>query len=130
MTPLHSRDRQHLALRVRTALEAQQGDYPTLQQVAARLCVSARTLKRRLKQIGSSYRQLLDAVRLVHAMELLQRTGLSLEAIALRLGYSSSANFSRAFRRWTGMPPGHFRNRAPVLRVDSDKREQGQAIAA
>jgi len=110
MTPLHSRNAPQLALRIRAELEAQKGDYPTLQQVAGKFCLSARTLKRRLRDAGASYRELVDGVRLVHAKELLQARGLTLESVAAQLGYSSSANFSRAFRRWTGERPGHFRS--------------------
>lgn len=109
MTPLQSRNAPQLALRIRAELEAQKGDYPTLQQVAGKFCLSARTLKRRLRDAGASYSELLDGVRLLHAQELLQLKGLTLEAVAAQLGYSSSGNFSRAFRRWTGKRPGSFR---------------------
>ncbi len=109
MTPLHSRNAPQLALKIRAELEAQKGDYPTLQQVAGKFCVSARTLKRRLRHAGASYRELLDGVRLLHAQELLRLPGMSLEAVAAQLGYSSSGNLSRAFRRWTGKRPGYFR---------------------
>ncbi|HSW15371.1 MAG TPA: helix-turn-helix transcriptional regulator, partial [Solimonas sp.] len=73
---------------------------PSLAELAQGLCVSTRTLKRRLQARGLSYRRLLDQARLGRAAELLQQSRRPLEAIAAELGYSSSANFSRAFRRW------------------------------
>lgn len=94
---------------VRTALETSPERYPSLAEVAGGLCVSARTLKRRLRKRGLSYRRLLDEVRLSRGAQLLAQPGLSLETIALRTGYSSGANFSRAFRRWAGVAPGRFR---------------------
>jgi len=94
---------------VRAALETPADRFPSLIEVAGTLCVSARTLKRRLRKRGLSYRRLLDEVRLSRGAQLLGQPGLSLEAIAIRIGYSSGANFSRAFRRWAGTAPGHFR---------------------
>lgn len=108
MTIVRPGRREALASQVRTELEAQ-GGYPSLQQMAGKLCVSARTLKRHLRGAGASYREVLDSVRMRRAAELLRLPGLSMEAIAERLGYSSSANFSRAFRRWAGITPGLYR---------------------
>lgn len=98
--------------RVRAALRpATDGGYPALDDVAARLCVSARTLKRRLQQQGTSYLLLLEERRRRDAHELLEHSTLTLEQIALRLGYVNPANFTRAFRLWTGEPPSRYRAR-------------------
>lgn len=106
--------------RVRVALGVPAARFPSLLEVAGALCVSARTLKRRLRKRGLSYRRLLDEVRLSRGVELLAQPGLSLEAIAIHTGYSSGANFSRAFRRWAGVPPGRFRQqRAAPAGVDT-----------
>lgn len=102
--------RKALARLVRNELQARtQGGYLTLREMSLKLCVSTRTLKRHLRDAGASYRELLDGVRRERASELLTRPGLTVEAIADRLGYSSGANFSRAFQRWMGMAPGQFR---------------------
>ncbi|AXQ28529.1 AraC family transcriptional regulator [Solimonas sp. K1W22B-7] len=85
------------------------GTIAPLGEVAERLCVSARTLKRRLRQDGLTYRAVVDAIRLKRSLEFLRHRGLSVEYIAEKLGYSSAANFTRAFRRWTGSPPHTYR---------------------
>ncbi|AXQ31535.1 AraC family transcriptional regulator [Solimonas sp. K1W22B-7] len=95
--------------RVRAALLSKPGEYPGLDEVAERLCTSSRTLKRRLQQQGANFQQLLDEVRHREAVRLLENPTLSVEEIANRVGYSSSANFTRAFRKWVGNTPGAFR---------------------
>ena len=49
------------------------------------------------------------AMREGKAVSLLMESRLSLQAIAEQLGYSDTANFSHAFKKWTGQPPGSFR---------------------
>jgi len=99
-------------LRVRAELvPAPQGGYPTLDQVARRLFLSDRSLKRRLQEQGSSFMQLLDEARLRDASRLLEHSTLDIQAIAERLGYVDRPNFSRAFQRWTGESPGAWRKR-------------------
>lgn len=83
--------------------------YPSLTRMAAHMCMSPRTLKRRLQAHGVRFRQLLDRARFRESARLLEQSELTVEQIALRLGYSSPANFSRAFRRWAGHPPGVYR---------------------
>ncbi len=83
--------------------------YPTLARMASWMCMSPRTLKRRLRAHGVRFRQLLDGARFRESARLLENSQLTVEQIALRVGYSSPANFSRAFRRWAGHPPGAFR---------------------
>jgi len=80
--------------------------------VATQFGMHRRTLDRQLQQHGVHYRDLLDAVRLEAACELLRDTGLQVQQIAESLRYSSAANFSTAFRRWTGQSPMDFRRNA------------------
>lgn len=98
-----------LTQRVQRRLAEAQGDYPSLEQMAAQEHVSARTLIRRLQEEGSGYQQLLDTVREELACWLLLRTDLPVEAVAERVGYGDTSNFSRTFRRWTGQTPRDFR---------------------
>ncbi len=97
--------------RVRALALAGSGGARAIEEVAAQLHVSSRTLKRRLAELGTSYSQILDDERKRRALVLLRTTSLTTEAIADRLGYSDVANFSRAFRRWTGRTPGSVRRR-------------------
>ncbi|MET0385344.1 MAG: AraC family transcriptional regulator [Polyangiales bacterium] len=84
----------------------------TLQQVATRLRMSVRTLKRRLAAQGVSFSELLDQERCQRACLLLRSSSLSLLDITERLGYSTLPNFARAFRRWTGQTPSAYRRGA------------------
>lgn len=77
--------------------------------VAARLGVSRRTFARHLEREGVTYRDLLEQARRELATQYLSEPGLEIEQIALRLGYSETAAFSRAFRRWSGQSPAAFR---------------------
>lgn len=85
------------------------GSYPSLALMAEREHVSPRTLIRHLREEGMTYQRLLDAVREELACWLLVHTELSVEAIAERLGYQDTSNFSRTFRRWLGCTPRAFR---------------------
>ena len=101
-----------LSVRVRQRLPREGGGFRTLDEVAAELGTSPRTLKRKLAQEGHAFSSLLDEERRERALLLLRAPELSLEDVADRLGYSDLANFSRAFRRWTGRTPGAFRRRS------------------
>jgi AraC-like DNA-binding protein len=83
----------------------------SLDECAARLGVSPRTLRRRLEGRGMSYQGIVDDVRAGLARSYLESSRLSVETIAERLGFSEPTSFSRAFRRWTGMSPREFRKR-------------------
>lgn len=94
--------------RVRAVLGAHDRELPSLEQIASELSTSGRTLKRKLADEGTSYSDLIDEVQAARAISLL-KSDLTVDEIADRLGYSDSANFTRAFRRWTGKTPGAFR---------------------
>jgi AraC-like DNA-binding protein len=90
--------REHL-----TALSG--GQAPQLQDIAGLLNTSERTLKRRLHQEGTSFRELAIAVRRAKAETLIAAGRLSMTEIAAELGYSDLSTFSQAFKRWTGTAP-------------------------
>ncbi|HMJ56901.1 MAG TPA: AraC family transcriptional regulator [Polyangiaceae bacterium] len=94
---------------VRTHLPREEGGFHPLPRIAKGMHMSVRTLKRKLEADGTSYSELLDEQRRGKAMLLLRREDLAIEEIADRLGYSDAANFTRAFRRWTGITPKAFR---------------------
>jgi AraC-like DNA-binding protein len=81
----------------------------TQEQLADKLGLSSSSLKRVLQQHQTSFSQLVDDVRNQLALQLLQQPDLSNRQLAARLGYSDPHNFRRAFKRWTGFIPGHFR---------------------
>lgn len=95
---------------------AAQAGYLSLGQVAARLFLSTRTLKRRLQASGTSFMRLLSDTRTRDACDLLARTELPIQAIAIRLGYENPANFSRAFAQVAGKTPSAYRAEARASR--------------
>ncbi len=77
--------------------------------VARKLGLSVRTLQRRLKFCGIDFEDLLDQTRRDEALRLLAESGHTMTEIAYSVGYSDPAHFTRAFKRWTGTAPSHFR---------------------
>ncbi len=82
---------------------------PKIDWVAKKLELSRRSLQRLLDADGCSFSTVLDGLLMDRAIALVRTSGLSLTDIALQLGYSDGAHFSRAFRRWTGVSPLRFR---------------------
>ena len=82
------------------------GAMPTLAALSARAGLSQRTLQRRLAQSGTSFQALLQKVLQEVSDEHLARGNLSQSELAFLLGYSEQSAFSRAYKSWTGHPPG------------------------
>jgi AraC-like DNA-binding protein len=80
------------------------------QDVAQNLNMSERTLRRKLREENSSFRQVVDELRRDTAIRYLRETDLTVEDIAEILGFSDAANFRQAFRRWTKAAPYEFRH--------------------
>lgn len=95
--------------RVRRELVLRDDGYPGLETVAQRLNMSTRTLRRRLQDQGLGFMDLLHAARRRDALSLLDRPVLEVAQIAQMLGYADPANFTRAFRQWTGLTPSAWR---------------------
>ena len=93
----------------RTHVTLGSSELPNLQDIAAQLGYSKRTLQRRLDQDGLDWSRLLDQVRLRESIKMLATTDTRLAEIAERLRYTDAANFGRAFRRWTGVTPRTYR---------------------
>ena len=77
--------------------------------VASQLGISVRNLQRRLRPMGTTYQQLLDEARQKLAIKLIADGDQPLYEIAYLVGYTEPSAFYKAFRRWTGMTPGEFR---------------------
>ena len=80
----------------------------SIDQVAGLLQLSVRTLRRRLREDGSSFRALCERVRAQTALRLLQE-GMTVAAVAERLGFSDARAFRRAFKRRLGEVPSKMR---------------------
>lgn len=86
---------------------------PTIEQIAAQVERSSRSLQRELAAAGWTYKDLLDDVRQQLAVQYMRAGHLSNLEIAFALGFSEQSSFQRAFKRWTGLPPGQYRLRIP-----------------
>ena len=84
--------------------------------LAERMGVSPRTLRRRLGEEGWSYRELLASVRVERAKKLLETTAEPITAVGYRVGYDNASAFARAFRTQVGVSPSRYRRmrRGPV----------------
>lgn len=98
-----------LAGRVRQEILGELGLVATLEEVARALALSPRSLRRKLDQEGTSFRQLVEEERRQTAEQMLSSTDMTLDELAFHLGYTDTASFTRAFRRWLGMSPGEYR---------------------
>jgi AraC-like DNA-binding protein len=74
------------------------------------LCVSVRSLQRKLSEEGTTYSELLDDCRHSLALKYISRRNIPITEIAFLLGFSDQSNFSRSFKRWTGTTPQKYRS--------------------
>lgn len=95
---------------VRQLLIESAGDFLDIAQVAERLHVSERTLRRRLEIESTSFRSVVDEIRDLLAKEYLAKTELTIADIAHLLDYAETVSFRRAFARWNGVTPSTYRN--------------------
>lgn len=94
---------------VRRQILKPMGLLASIEEVSQQLAMAPRSLRRRLEEEGTSFRELVDAERKQMAVQLLEATDMKLEEIGLRLGYGDTASFARAFRRWFGRTAGEYR---------------------
>ena len=80
-----------------------------MDQVAKDLLMSSRTLQRRLGEEGSKFNDALNETRKELAQQYIQDDSLPIKEISYLLGFSEAANFTRAYKRWTGTTPSDDR---------------------
>lgn len=90
-------------------LEQLSSGHASQETIAKALHMSSRTLQRKLKEEGTTYKDLLDETRRYLAAQYVRESRLSVSEITFLLGFSEPANFSRAFKRWTGRSPSDYR---------------------
>jgi AraC-like DNA-binding protein len=84
----------------------------SFEAIAEELHMTTHTVRRRLKDEGSSFQEIKDSLRCDRAQHLLQEHDFSIQDIAQQLGFSESAAFARAFKKWTGFSPGAYRQQS------------------
>ncbi|HCW59757.1 hypothetical protein CA262_14370 [Sphingobium sp. GW456-12-10-14-TSB1] len=78
--------------------------------IARDLGLSARTLRRRLHCLETSYAQIIAEVRFAFAKQCLSDPQLTIGDVADRAGYTEVSNFRNAFKRWAHVSPQAFRD--------------------
>jgi AraC-like DNA-binding protein len=128
LPPVEPRVRRQVEAAVRAQRQRLMADFPatvrrilrkqllvgdcSMDDVAALLGMHRRMLDRHLKRYGTGYGELFESVMSDVARQLLRDTGMQIQRVAESLRFSSAANFSTAFRRWTGVTPSEYRRRA------------------
>lgn len=100
-----------LVIRILDLLQRHENGYPSIEEAAGILCMSSRTLKRKLQRLGLNFRSLVDDARKDAVIRDVLNPVWRFDEIAERMGYSDPANLTRAFRRWTGESPSQYRSR-------------------
>jgi AraC-like DNA-binding protein len=83
--------------------------YPCIDLAAEIAGCKVRSLQRQLAKEHVTYTQIVEKVRCQHALSLLRDAEMSIDELALALGYSERSAFARAFRGWTGASPAAYR---------------------
>jgi len=101
-----------LADHVRAMIESEmQGEFPSIETIAAKMAISSRTLHRRLTREGTSFQEIKDDIRRDAAIAYVNREELTINAVSILMGFQDTSAFYRAFKKWTGVSPGEYRSR-------------------
>ena len=95
--------------KIRQLIQSIDHEIPNLEKIAKIHFLTARTMRRKLKEQGVTFQQLVNEALCKKALHYLSTTNLTIEQISMRLGYSESASFIHAFKRWTGKTPKAYK---------------------
>ena len=84
-------------------------DFPEFDWLAEQVHLAPQSLRRKLREEGTSFQEIKDQLRRDTAIGLLDRNDLSIQQIADRMGFSEASTFHRAFKKWTGVTPGDYK---------------------
>ena len=91
--------------------------FPGFERITELLHMSAPTLRRRLKREGTTFQELKDDCRRDASIDYLRRPELSINDVAILMGFTDPSAFYRSFKKWTGCTPGEYRAREAVARA-------------
>jgi AraC-like DNA-binding protein len=95
---------------IRAIISKEYGNtFPDFSQVCDQLNMTPQTLRRRLKEENTSYQEIKDQIRQDASFYYLAKEELSIDEIALMMGFSEASSFHRAFKKWTGQTPAGYR---------------------
>ena len=116
-----------IVVQVQEQLARHEGSTISLEVVAEKMGVSTRTVRRKLQEKGTSFRDLSNQDRKRKALDYLHNSTLSSESIAALLGFSDTASFRKAFKRWIGMNPKEYQEN---LNNNKEIRSQLLSVSA
>lgn len=93
--------------------------FPSMDSIALQMGMTERTLRRRLRDEGRSYADIIDDVRKNLALEYLRTTRMSVDDIAWKVGFTDSSNLRRAVKRWTGQTISDVRYTGDVNGIET-----------
>ena len=93
----------------------------SVDEIAAELDLSGRSLQRHLSLEGKSFKEVLQGVQKLMAINYMTDKKLSVDEIAYLVGYTEVSSFSRAFKKWTGKTVGQYRR-------DMDERKSVKSM--
>lgn len=113
---------------IRAIISKEYGNtFPDFAQVCEQLSMTPQTLRRRLKEENTSYQEIKDSIRKDASLYYLAKEELSIDEIALMMGFSEASSFHRAFKKWTGRTPASYRREllgmAEEVTEDEDDEE-------
>ncbi|MEY1662190.1 AraC family transcriptional regulator [Isoalcanivorax beigongshangi] len=99
-----------LPAQIRTIISNEYGNsFPDFSEICEKLNMTPQTLRRRLKDGNTSYQEIKDSIRKDASVYYLSKAELSIDEIALLMGFSEASSFHRAFKKWTGKTPSVYR---------------------
>lgn len=102
-----------LELQISSIISKEYGNnFPDFVSICERLNMTTQTVRRRLRNANTSYQEIKDNIRKEAAIYYLGKAHLSIDEIALLMGFSEASSFHRAFKKWTRQTPAAYRKRA------------------
>ena len=99
-----------LNAQIRSIISKEFGNnFPDFSVVCEKLAMTPQTLRRRLKDENTSYQEIKDTIRKDASIYYLSKPELTIDEIALLMGFSEASSFHRAFKKWTGKTPSAYR---------------------
>lgn len=99
-----------LPAQIRAIISREYGNnFPDFSEICQKLNMTPQTLRRRLKDGNTSYQEIKDSIRKDASIYYLSQPELSIDEIALLMGFSEASSFHRAFKKWTGKTPSVYR---------------------
>ena len=99
-----------LPARIRAIISDEYGNhFPDFGEICEKLDMTPQTLRRRLKEGNTSYQEIKDSIRKDASVYYLSKPELSIDEIALLMGFSEASSFHRAFKKWTHQTPSAYR---------------------